>query len=122
MDSDRSVEKLVRGAFEAYVSKDRQSIESLLADEFHFTSPLDNRIGRDTYFDVCWPNSERIDGFDIERLAVDGDHAFVTYEGRMGHERFRNTEVHTVRAGRIVEVEVYFGWSVPHPAKPGTQK
>lgn len=24
-----------------------------------------------------------------------------------------------VRDGQIVEVEVYFGWSIPHEAKPG---
>ena len=114
--------ELVRGCFAAYAKKDREAIEALLADDFHFTSPLDNRIDRKTYFEVCWPNSDRIDGFDIERLAVDGDHAFVTYEGRMGKERFRNTEVHTVRGNEIVEVEVYFGWSLPHPAKPGKHK
>jgi ketosteroid isomerase-like protein len=117
-----SIEKLVRGCFAAYARKDREAIENLLADDFHFTSPLDNRIDRKTYFEVCWPNSDRIDGFDIERLTVDGDHAFVTYEGRMGKERFRNTEVHTVRGNEIVEVEVYFGWSLPHPVKPGTHK
>src|SRR5436190_16547011 len=116
------IEKLVRSCFDAYATKDRVAIEALLADDFHFTSPLDNRIDRKTYFEVCWPNSERIDGFDIERLAIDGDHAFVTYEGRMRRETFRNTEVHTVRGGKIAEVEVYFGWNVPHKAKPGTHK
>src|SRR6266536_2397944 len=30
-----------------------------------FTSPLDNRINRVTYFERCWPNSERIEGFDF---------------------------------------------------------
>jgi len=45
---------------------------------------------------------------------------FVTYEGHTKNgERFRNTEIVTVRNGQIVEVEVYFGWSIPHEAKPG---
>ena len=118
----QTVGKLVWACFAAYASKDREAIEVLLADDFHFTSPLDNRIDRKTYFEVCWPGSKRMDGFDIERLTVDGDHAFVTYEGRMGKERFRNTEVHTVRGGKIAEVEVYFGWNVPHPVKAGTHK
>src|SRR5436190_2276938 len=116
------IEKLVRSCFDAYATKDRVAIEALLADDFHFTSPLDNRIDRKTYFEVCWPGSERIDGFDILRLTVDGEHAFVTYEGRMGKKRFRNTEVQTVRDGKIVEVEVYFGWDVPHPVKAGKHK
>ena len=33
--------------------------------------------------------------------------------------RFRNTEIITLRNGKITEVEVYFGWSIPHEAKPG---
>jgi ketosteroid isomerase-like protein len=117
-----AIEALVRGSFSAFATKDRVAMEALLADDFHFTSPLDNRIDRKTYFEVCWPGSERMDGFDIERLTVDGDHAFVTYEGRMGKETFRNTEVHTVRGDKIAEVEVYFGWNMPHRAKPGTHK
>ena len=32
---------------------------------------------------------------------------------------FRNTEVLTVRDGKIVEAEVYFGWNVPHTAPSG---
>jgi len=116
------IEKLVRSCFEAFATKNRVAIEAVLADDFHFSSPLDNRIDRKTYFEVCWPGSERLDGFDIQRLTVDGDHAFVTYEGHMGKETFRNTEVHTVRGGRIVEVEVYFGWAVPHKVKAGTHK
>jgi hypothetical protein len=45
---------------------------------------------------------------------------FVTYEGRSSNGRgFRNTEVITVRDGRIVEVEVDFGRSLPHEAPPG---
>jgi ketosteroid isomerase-like protein len=122
MTSPATVEKLVRASFAAYVAKDRPAIEALLADDFHFSSPLDNRIDRKTYFEVCWPGSERMDGFDILRLKVDGDHAFVTYEGRMGKKHFRNTEVQTVRGGKIVEVEVYFGWDVPHPVKEGKHK
>jgi ketosteroid isomerase-like protein len=122
MTGPATVEKLVRASFAAYVAKDRPAIEALLADDFHFSSPLDNRIDRKTYFDVCWPGSERIDGFEILRLTVDGDHAFVTYEGRMGKKRFRNTEVQTIRGDKIVEVEVYFGWDVPHSVKAGKHK
>ena len=45
---------------------------------------------------------------------------FVTYEGeRASGGRFRNTEVLTVRGEQIVEVEVYFGWNVPHDAADG---
>jgi SnoaL-like domain len=112
---------IARAAYEAYVTKDRAAIERLIAEDFHFTSPLDNRIDRATYFARCWPNSERISGFDFINLVPDGDRVFVTYEGRRASGRgFRNTEVVTVRKNQIVDVEVYFGWSIPHEAQPGS--
>jgi hypothetical protein len=48
------------------------------------------------------------------------DAVSVTYEGHSTKSnRFRNIEILTVRNGQIVEVEVYFGWSIPHKAEPG---
>ena len=111
---------IARAAYEAYVSKDRAAIEAVIAPDFRFTSPLDNRIDRATYFARCWPNSETIKDFNFINLVADGDRVFVTYEGRHSDGRgFRNTEIVAVRENQIVEVEVYFGWSIPHEAKPG---
>jgi hypothetical protein len=41
------------------------AIEALIADDYHFTSPIDNSLDRDTYFEVCWPNSKAMTGFSI---------------------------------------------------------
>jgi ketosteroid isomerase-like protein len=111
---------VAKKAYQAYVDKDRAVIESLLADDFHFSSPLDNHIDRKTYFARCWPNSESITGFTFIHCVQDGDHVFVTYEGRSrGGKGFRNTEILTIRQGKLVEAEVYFGWSLPHEAPAG---
>ncbi len=32
---------IARAAYDAYVTKDRAAIEELIADDFHFTSPLE---------------------------------------------------------------------------------
>lgn len=111
---------IAQAAYRAYVTKDRAAIEALIADDFHFTSPLDNRLDRETYFLRCWPNSEVIEAFHIIYMVTNGDRVFVTYEGRNtnGHQ-YRNTEILTIRDQRIVEVEVYFGWSLPHKARDG---
>jgi ketosteroid isomerase-like protein len=116
----RSNADIARAAYDAYVTKDRAALEDLLASDFHFTSPLDNRLDRETYFRRCWPNSKTIAGFDFINVVTDGDRVFVTYEGRgtNGH-RFRNSEILTIRNQQIVDVEVYFGWSIPHKAPPG---
>ena len=112
--------EIARASYRAYVEKDRAAIDALIADDFHFTSPLDNRIDRKTYFERCWPNSETISAFDFIHVVPDGERVFVTYEGQnVGGRRFRNIEIQTVRDGRIVEVEVYFGWTIPHGAALG---
>jgi ketosteroid isomerase-like protein len=111
---------VARASYRAFAAQDRAAFEALLADDFHFTSPRDNRIDRDVYFDKCWKNSDTITGFTFINLAADGERVFVTYEGqRSTGKPFRNTEIVTVRNGKIVEVEVYFGWSIPHEAPAG---
>ena len=111
---------IARDACQAYVAKDRAAIESVIAEDFHFTSPLDNRIDRKVYFERCWPNCERISKFEFIHLIPDGPRVVVTYEAQDTEgKRFRNTEILTLRNEKIVEVEVYFGWSIPHDAPAG---
>ncbi len=111
---------IARAAYDAYVSKDRAAIEALIADDFHFSSPLDNRLDRAAYFARCWPNSRTTEGFEFVHLVQSGERVFVTYEGcASGGRRFRNTEIVTVRGRQIIEVEVYFGWNLPHKAAVG---
>lgn len=110
-----------RQSYRAYAEKDRALIESILADDFHFTSPIDNRLDRDAYLAICWPNSDRLARFDEVFACELGDRACIAYEGTSKDgKRFRNCELATVRDGRLVSVEVYFGWSLPHPVAEGT--
>jgi ketosteroid isomerase-like protein len=119
--SESDAVRIAKMSYQAYVDKDRETIESLLAEDFHFTSPLDNRINRKTYFARCWPNSEQLTDFAFIRAVAAGDAVFVTYEATtMSGKRFRNTEVMTIRNGKIHAVEVYFGWDLPHPARAGS--
>ena len=65
-----------------YVTKDRAALKGPLADDFHFTSPLDNRLDRDTYFRRCWrtARSSRRSTSSISSWML--IRVFVTYEGR----------------------------------------
>lgn len=111
---------IVRAALQAYVDKDRAAIEKLIANDYHFTSPLDNSLDRATYFKRCWPNSQTMAAFTVIHEAANGAIAFVTYEAQTSAgKHFRNTEVHTVRDGQLVATEVYFGWDLPHKAPIG---
>jgi ketosteroid isomerase-like protein len=118
--ADAELAELARRSYLAYVDKDRAAMEQLIAEDFRFTSPLDNRLDRKTYFERCWPNCQRTAGFEFIAVVPDNDRVYVTYIGRSDlGRRFQNTEVLTIRGGKIVEAEVYFGWNVPHPAPPG---
>jgi ketosteroid isomerase-like protein len=112
---------VARACYQAYVDKDRAAIEKLLDSDYHFTSPIDNSLDRATYLKVCWPNSAAMTRFVRLHEVEDGDRAFIVYEGHTSTgKRFRNCEVHTVRAGKLVATEVYFGWDVPHKVPLGT--
>ena len=113
----RDLAIIARDCFEAYVRKDRETIEQLIDENFHFTSPLDNRIDRVTYFERCWPNSQHITRFEFNHILTYGDQVFVTQVGSNNSgDGFRNTEILTIRQEKIVEVKVFFGPSIPHQA------
>lgn len=109
MEQHNSVSDLVRKCFAAYESKDQKAIEELLSDDFTFSSPLDDHIDKTTYLQRCWPNSEKIHAFRIEKLFEKGNEAFVRYEGeRKDGAKFRCTEFFRIEGNKIKEVEVYF--------------
>ena len=116
----RSPLTTVKACLQAYVDKDRDAIEALIARDYHFTSPLDNALDRKTYFEICWPNSAQIQSFEFKAGMEDGESAFIVYEGRINGKRLRNCERHVVRDGQIHATEVYFGWGLPHKAAPGS--
>lgn len=102
---------LVRKCYQAYEDKDRAAIEAILADDFTFSSPLDDNIDRQKYFERCWPNSGNHVHFKIKHMTEADGRVFVTYtcERRDG-TRFSNTESFTFNAdGKIRHVDVFFG-------------
>lgn len=112
---------VAQACLQAFVDKDRAAIEELLADDFHFTSPMDNALDRATYLKICWPNSALMARFETICEVEQRDRAFIVYEGQTSTgKRFRNSEVYTVREGKLVMTEVYFGWDVPHKVPRGT--
>ena len=112
---------IARACFQAYADSDRDAIEALIADDFRFTSPHDNGLDRETYFQHCWPHHEHCEAFEFIHVDAAGDRVFVVYEltSSRGPRAFRNCEMLTVRNGTITEAEVYFGWNLPHDAPEG---
>ncbi len=110
-----SNEDVVRRNFASYLAGDRATAESLIGEDFVFTSPQDDHIDRAAYFERCFPTSDRFAHQELKRVvAATGDDVLVMYEYQLREtgERYRNAELLTVREGRIVEAQVFFGGKV----------
>jgi ketosteroid isomerase-like protein len=104
--------ELVESFYRAYERRDRDALEAALADDFTFSSPYDDRIGKAEFLERCFPNPDLV-SFAFKRIVDGGDEVVVTYEyERKQGGRTRNTEVLALRDGRIASAEVYFGWVV----------
>lgn len=108
--SDRIRAEIIRGIFAAYLANDRQAVEEALTADFRFTSPYDDAIDKATYFERCWRNADWIARHELEKILVEGNEAFVTYNcvAKDG-KNFRNTEFFSFDGDRIKSIDVYFG-------------
>src|SRR6478752_6415779 len=80
--SDEKNERIARQFFAAYEKKDWHMLEEIFADGFTFTSPAgDDHIDIKLYKQRCWPNAYNIKKFNLKNVVVNGDDAFVLYEG-----------------------------------------
>ena len=114
---DSSARKMVKDYYVAYEKKDWGLLDSILADGFTFTSPAgDDHINLKTYKERCWPNAEKTKRFDLEEVVVNGNDAYVTYNGWTTDGRlFRNTERFKFKDGKIISNECFFGPGVSFP-------
>ena len=102
---------VVLAAFDAYRTQDRAIAERLLAEDFRFTSPQDNRIDKRAFLERCFPTADRFTSQEIVRLVpVDEDSVFLLYEYELTTGgRYRNVEHSAVRNAQLHETQVFFG-------------
>ena len=108
--TDPSIEELARRCFAAYDAADREAMERLLAPDFLFTSPYDDHIHRDAYFQRCWPGAGTFLERHLLHVVTEGSECFVLYEASSTTgSLFRNTELFRGSGSWIVSIEVFFG-------------
>ena len=112
-----SNEKLIKQYYAAYEQKDWHMLELILDEGFSFTSPAgDDHINLKVYKERCWPNAVNTKKFDLEKVIISGDDAYVTYNGwTTDGKLFRNTERFKFKDGKITENECFFGTGVSFP-------
>jgi ketosteroid isomerase-like protein len=102
-------EPIMRKFFSAWQNKDWDFVESVLADDFTFTSPYDDHIDKHEYKQKCWNSVKEIEKYDFVTIMEKGDEAFIRYKGRINGMLVQNTEHFRFQNGKIKEVEVFFG-------------
>src|ERR1700743_2598075 len=68
-----SNEKIVKGWYTAFLNKDWNLMEQVLADGFTFSSPLDDHIDLKAFKGRCWPNAYKIKKVDVDKVVENGD-------------------------------------------------
>lgn len=106
----------IKAYYTAFEKKDWNLIQQTLADGFTFTSPLDDHIDIKKFKERCWPNSEKIKRCDIEKVVIDGNTAFVIYNGwTTDGKLFRNSDYFVFKDGKISSYECFFGPGISYP-------
>ena len=100
----------MRRSYEAFARRDRATVESILSDDFTFTSPYDDHIDRSAFFERCWPFGDTIDRFEIlDVWSPETESLSFTRSNRNTVMCFGIQSGLKVQAGQIKEVEVFFG-------------
>ena len=118
-----TTEEVVRKWYAAWEKRDWGPVDSLLADNFTFTSAAgDDHISKSTFKARCWETQiDFIGHFDLERVSTGPDDAFVKY---LCHTKdgksFRNVEYLRIKNGKLQSIECYFGAQSSFPSAVST--
>jgi len=116
-------EEIIRKWYKAWEKKDWGPVDSLLADNFTFTSAAgDDHISKSTFKTRCWETQiDFIGHFDLERITTGAEDAFVKY---LCHTKdgksFRNVEYLRIKNGQLESIECYFGAQSSFPSAVST--
>jgi len=104
-------EALVRKYYAGWEKKDWLAFNTLLTDDFTFSSPVDARISKSAFKKGCWDTQVALLGhFDLEHVVGAGNDAFVMYLCHTASDRtFRNVEYFRLKGEQVQAVECYFG-------------
>jgi ketosteroid isomerase-like protein len=120
-----SNEDIVRRWYAAWETRDWGPVDSLLAEDFTFSSAAgDDHISKSTFKTRCWETQiDFIKHFDLERVSTGAQDAFVKY---LCHTKdgksFRNVEYLRIKNGKLESIECYFGEQSSFPSAVSTDK
>jgi ketosteroid isomerase-like protein len=108
--------KIVMAWYSAWVKKDWNSLQQILADGFTFSSPLDDHINVKAVKEKCWPNAYNLKRFEVEKFVANGDDVFVISTGWTNSGKtLRNMDCFKIKDGKLKAYECFFGPGVNYP-------
>ena len=120
---DLTNEEIIRKWYAAWEKKDLSTFNSLLADNFTFSSAAgDDHISKGTFKTQCWDTQINfIKHFDLERITTGADDVFVKYLCHTTNGKsFRNVEYLRIKNGQLESIECYFGAQSSFPSAVST--
>jgi len=115
--------EIVRKWYAAWGQKDWGPVDSLLADNFTFSSAAgDDHVSKSAFKEQCWKTQINfIKNFDLERVSTGTDDAFVKYLCHTTNGKsFRNVEYLRIKNGKLQSIECYFGAQSSFPSAVST--
>jgi ketosteroid isomerase-like protein len=112
-------EEIIRKWYAAWEEKDLGTFNTLLADNFTFSSAAgDDHISKSTFKARCWDTQvDFIKHFDLERITTGAEDAFVRYLCHTKNGKsFRNVEYLRIKNGELESIECYFGAQSSFPS------
>ena len=112
--------EIIRKWYAAWEKKEWGPVDSLLADDFTFTSANnDDHISKSAFKTRCWETQiDFIERFDLEPVATSADDAFVKYLCHTKNGKsFRNVEYLRIKNGKLESIECYFGAQSSFPSE-----
>jgi hypothetical protein len=116
-------EEVVRRWYAGWGQKDWGPLDSLLTDDFTFSSAAgDDHISKSAFKKQCWETQiDFIEHFDLERVSTGADDAFVKYLCHTKNGKsFRNVEYLRIKNGKLQSIECYFGAQSSFPSAVST--
>ena len=116
-------DELIRKWYAAWEKKDWAPLDSMLADNFTFSSANnDDHISKSTFKTRCWESQiDFIAHFDLERVATGAEDALVKYLCHTKNGKsFRNVEYLRIKNGKLQSIECYFGEQSSFPSAVST--
>ena len=117
-------EETIRKYYRTWETKDWPTMDGMLADDFTFSSPVDDHISKSAFKKGCWDTQIALIGRnDLTHLIGAGNDAFVMYVCHTTNGKtFRNVEYLRLKNRQVGAIECYFGAQNNFPSAVSGQK